>query len=104
MKRGEKVKIASIVYMYITIFPSPFGCVSLARMHTRAPAAVKSIKKEHLQEVRRLPNPPTAVKLAVESIVTLLGERELDWRAARQTLMRDNFIATIVNFDTGCIE
>ena len=62
--------------------------------------AVKSIKKEHLQEVRRLPNPPPMVKLAVESICTLLGETELDWKAMRQVIMRDNFIPTIVNFDT----
>ena len=62
--------------------------------------AVKSIKKEHLQEVRRLPNPPPMVKVAMESICTLLGETELDWKAMRQVIMRDNFIPTIVNFDT----
>ena len=40
------------------------------------------------------------VKVAMESICTLLGETELDWKAMRQVIMRDNFIPTIVNFDT----
>ncbi|RUS77140.1 hypothetical protein EGW08_015096 [Elysia chlorotica] len=65
--------------------------------------AVKSIKRQHLQEVRTLNNPPAAVKLAVESICVLLGEPELDWKALRSIIMRENFINTIVNFKTDDI-
>ena len=61
---------------------------------------MKSIKRQHLQEVKTLANPPAAVKLAIESICVLLGEGELDWRSLRQVIMRENFISTIVNFDT----
>ena len=54
--------------------------------------------------MRRLPNPPPAVKMAVESICTLLGEGDFDWKSLRQVIMRENFISTIVNFDTLNIE
>uniref|UniRef100_A0A8C5Q446 AAA+ ATPase domain-containing protein n=1 Tax=Leptobrachium leishanense TaxID=445787 RepID=A0A8C5Q446_9ANUR len=60
--------------------------------------AVKSIKKQHLVEVRSMANPPGAVKLALESICLLLGESTTDWRQIRSIIMRENFIPTIVNF------
>lgn len=60
--------------------------------------AVKSIKKQHLVEVRSMANPPAAVKLALESICLLLGESTTDWKQIRSIIMRDNFIPTIVNF------
>ncbi|XP_021344673.1 cytoplasmic dynein 1 heavy chain 1-like, partial [Mizuhopecten yessoensis] len=68
-----------------------------------AQQAVKSIKKQHLVEVKSLPNPPFAVKMAIESICTLLGEQDLDWKSLRGIIMRENFISTIVNFDTLAI-
>ena len=63
-------------------------------------SAVKSIKKQHLVEVRSMANPPQAVKVALESICLLLGEQANDWRAIRGIIIRDNFISTIVNFQT----
>ncbi|XP_074643936.1 cytoplasmic dynein 1 heavy chain 1-like isoform X2 [Tubulanus polymorphus] len=65
--------------------------------------AVKSIKKQHLVEVRALGNPPTIIKVALESICTLLGEPDLDWKAMRSIIMKENFISTIVNFSTDDI-
>ncbi|XP_064484606.1 dynein heavy chain, cytoplasmic-like isoform X2 [Ornithodoros turicata] len=65
-----------------------------------AQQAVKSIKKQHLVEVRSMANPPFAVKLALESICLLLGEAASDWKAIRSVIIRDNFINTIVNFST----
>ncbi|KAB0405288.1 hypothetical protein E2I00_000718, partial [Balaenoptera physalus] len=61
-------------------------------------ATVKSIKKQHLVEVRSMANPPAAVKLALESICLLLGESTTDWKQIRSIIMRENFIPTIVNF------
>ncbi|XP_037097970.1 cytoplasmic dynein 1 heavy chain 1 isoform X1 [Syngnathus acus] len=60
--------------------------------------AVKSIKKQHLVEVRSMANPPAAVKLALESICLLLGESTTDWKQIRSIIMKENFIPTIVNF------
>ncbi|XP_065167911.1 dynein heavy chain, cytoplasmic isoform X2 [Atheta coriaria] len=66
-----------------------------------AQAAVKSIKKQQLVEIRTMANPPAVVKLALESICLLLGENASDWKSIRAVIMRDNFINTIVsNFNT----
>jgi hypothetical protein len=62
--------------------------------------AVKSIKKQHLVEVRSMANPPAVVKVALESICLLLGENTTEWRTIRSVTMRENFISTIVNFNT----
>ncbi|XP_045484392.1 dynein heavy chain, cytoplasmic isoform X1 [Pieris rapae] len=63
--------------------------------------AVKSIKKQHLVEVRSMANPPALVKVALESICLLLGENTTDWKAIRTVIMRENFINSIVtNFST----
>ncbi|KAI0063221.1 dynein heavy chain protein 1 [Artomyces pyxidatus] len=65
-----------------------------------AQAAVSSIKKQHLQEVRTMANPPEAVKLAMESVCTVLGHKIDSWRTVQGIIRRDDFILRIVNFDT----
>jgi dynein heavy chain 1 len=45
-------------------------------------------------------NPPAVVKVALESICLLLGENATEWRTIRSVTMRENFISTIVNFNT----
>ena len=65
-----------------------------------AQAAVSNIKKQHLQEVRTMANPPEAVKLAMESVCTILGHRIDSWRTVQGIIRRDDFIQRIVNFDT----
>ncbi|XP_039279680.1 dynein heavy chain, cytoplasmic [Nilaparvata lugens] len=68
-----------------------------------AQQAVKSIKKQHLVEVRSMANPPAIVKVTLESICLLLGEgttSPADWKTIRSVIMRENFISTIVNFNT----
>lgn len=65
--------------------------------------AVKSIKKQHLVEVRSMANPPLAVKTALESICLLLGENANDWKAIRGVIVKESFIPTIVNFNTDDI-
>ena len=64
---------------------------------------MKSIKKQHLVEIRAMGNPPPAVKLALESICLLLGEQTTDWKAIRGIIIKDNFINTIINFGTDDI-
>ena len=61
---------------------------------------MKGIKKSHLVEVRALNNPPDTVKMAMESILLLIGEPNTDWRSIRQAIIKDTFIPTIVNFST----
>ncbi len=66
-----------------------------------AQAAVSNIKRQHLQEVRSMANPPEAVKLAMESVCTLLGHKLDGWRSVQIIIRRDDFIQRLVNFDTA---
>ncbi len=66
-----------------------------------AQAAVSNIKRQHLQEVRTMANPPEAVKLAMESVCTLLGHKIDSWRTVQGIIRRDDFIQRIVNYDTA---
>ncbi|KAF8665172.1 hypothetical protein AX16_000636 [Volvariella volvacea WC 439] len=65
-----------------------------------AQSAVSNIKRQHLQEVRAMANPPEAVKLAMESVCTLLGHKIDSWRTVQGIIRREDFIQRIVNFDT----
>ncbi|KAF9056435.1 dynein heavy chain protein 1 [Panaeolus papilionaceus] len=66
-----------------------------------AQAAVSNIKRQHLQEVRSMANPPEAVKIAMESVCTVLGHKIDAWRTVQGIIRRDDFIQRIVNFDTN---
>lgn len=66
-----------------------------------AQAAVSNIKRQHLQEVRAMANPPEAVKATMESVCTVLGHKIDSWRTVQGIIRRDDFIQRIVNFDTN---
>ncbi|KAJ3290947.1 hypothetical protein HK104_006430 [Borealophlyctis nickersoniae] len=65
-----------------------------------AQKSVSSIKKQHLTEVRSMGNPPEVVKLAMESVCILLGHKVESWKSVQALIRRDDFIASIVNYDT----
>ncbi|KAJ4379809.1 dynein heavy chain [Didymella sp. IMI 355093] len=64
-----------------------------------AQKSVQNIKKQHLTEVRSLPNPPVGVRLALEAVCTILGEKPASWKDIQGIIRRDDFIARIVAFD-----
>ncbi|KAF2764978.1 hypothetical protein EJ03DRAFT_331373 [Teratosphaeria nubilosa] len=64
-----------------------------------AQRSVSNIKRQHLTEVRSMQNPPSGVKLALESVCTLLGHKATDWKSIVGIVRRDDFIASIVNYD-----
>lgn len=64
-----------------------------------AKASVSSIKRQHLTEVRSMNSPPTGVRLALDSVCTLLGHRVSDWKSIQAIVRRDDFIASIINFN-----
>ena len=64
-----------------------------------AQRSVSNIKRQHLTEVRSMGNPPAGVKLALESVCTLLGHRVDSWKTIQGIVRRDDFIASIVNYD-----
>lgn len=65
-----------------------------------AQASVSNIKKQHLTEVRSMGNPPAPVKMAMESVCILLGHKIESWKNVQAILRKDDFIPSIVNFDT----
>lgn len=64
-----------------------------------AQESVKNIKRQHLTEVRSMGNPPAGVKLALESVCTLLGHKVDSWKTIQGIVRRDDFIASIVGYD-----
>lgn len=64
-----------------------------------AKASVSNIKRQHLTEVRHMTSPPQGVKLALESVCTLIGHRTSNWKEVQAVVRRDDFIANILNFD-----
>lgn len=64
-----------------------------------AQRGVQNIKKQHLTEMRSMSNPPAAVKLAMESVCTLLGYEFSSWRDVQLIIRKDDFITSIVSYD-----
>lgn len=64
-----------------------------------AQKSVQNIKRQHLTEVRSMGNPPPGVKLALEAVCTLLGHKPDSWKTIVSIVRRDDFIASIVQFD-----
>jgi dynein heavy chain 1 len=65
--------------------------------------AVKSIKRQNIVELRAMVNPPAVVKLCLESVCVLLNQETSDWKLIRGIIVKDNFINTIINFQTDNI-
>ncbi|KAL3112905.1 hypothetical protein niasHT_015611 [Heterodera trifolii] len=68
-----------------------------------AKSAVSGIKKAQLVEVRSMASPPNAVKIAMEAICLLLGEKQTEWKSIRAILVKDDFIPRILQFNTDSI-
>ncbi|RYH06718.1 hypothetical protein EON65_42550, partial [archaeon] len=64
-----------------------------------AKQSVQNIRKSQLDEVRALAHPPTAVRLTMEMVSIMIGESNTDWSEIRKVIRREDFIATVVNFD-----
>lgn len=64
-----------------------------------AQSAVKSIKKKDLDEVRGMARPPENVKLTLECVGIMIGEKKIEWTDIRKMLNKSDFIPTILAFD-----
>ncbi|RHY13104.1 hypothetical protein DYB25_007654, partial [Aphanomyces astaci] len=65
-----------------------------------AQSSVNSIRKAQLDELRALARPPNAVRLTLEAVAIMLGENSLDWTDLRKFIRKDDFIASVVHFDS----
>lgn len=66
-----------------------------------AKKSVSNIKKQHLTELRSMLNPPETIKLCMESVCVILGYKTSSWRDVQAIIRRDDFISSIVNFDSS---
>eukprot|EP00980_Cylindrotheca_fusiformis_P017634 scaffold5529_cov117-Cylindrotheca_fusiformis.AAC.11 len=64
-----------------------------------AQQSVRGIKKRDLDEVRNLARPPNNVKLTLECVAIMLGEKRVEWADVRKLLSKSDFISNILNFD-----
>ena len=53
-----------------------------------AQTAVKSIKRQHLVELRSMAMPPPIIRIALESVCVLLGESVTDWKSIRHGCLK----------------
>ncbi|KAJ3260954.1 hypothetical protein HK103_006909 [Boothiomyces macroporosus] len=66
-----------------------------------AQQSVSNIKKQHLTEVRSMQNPPAVVKMTMEAVCILLGNKVDSWKSVIAVLRKDDFISSIVSYDTS---
>eukprot|EP00580_Thalassiosira_gravida_P013013 CAMPEP_0201649336 /NCGR_PEP_ID=MMETSP0493-20130528/39238_1 /ASSEMBLY_ACC=CAM_ASM_000838 /TAXON_ID=420259 /ORGANISM="Thalassiosira gravida, Strain GMp14c1" /LENGTH=1668 /DNA_ID=CAMNT_0048125185 /DNA_START=87 /DNA_END=5093 /DNA_ORIENTATION=- len=61
--------------------------------------SVKGIKKRDLDEMRNLGRPPANVKLTLECVAIMLGQKSVEWADVRKLLAKPEFIPSILSFD-----
>ncbi|KAG5186150.1 dynein heavy chain [Tribonema minus] len=69
-----------------------------------AQASVRTIKKAQLDEIRALARPPPAVKTVLEAVSTMLGSDKPEWTEVRKVIAKQDFISTVVHFDTDTLD
>jgi len=68
-----------------------------------AKQSVQGIKKSQMDEVRGLARPPNAVRLTMEMVCVMIGQKDLEWSEIRKVIRGDDFIGRIVNFDPSVL-
>ena len=69
----------------------------------QAKAAVDGIRPEHLNEIKSLKTPPEAIADVLSGVLTLLGQKDLSWKAMRNFLGQRGVKDQILAFDAGTI-
>ena len=63
--------------------------------------AVKSIKTSQLDEMKAMLKPPEGVRLAMESVMILLGHGKMDWAEIRKVVVQKGFIESVLELDAN---
>ncbi|GJP44273.1 hypothetical protein CLOM_g3648 [Closterium sp. NIES-68] len=70
-----------------------------------AKTAVKSIRKSQLDDLKAMPNPPSAIKLTLEGVCLLLtGSKPTTWQGILSVVRRNDFIPSILGCDMEAID
>jgi dynein heavy chain 2 len=65
----------------------------------QAKAAVGSIKRENMDEIRMLKMPPEAIADVLSVVLLMLGEKDGSWQSMKKFLSNRSVITDILNFD-----
>lgn len=65
--------------------------------------SVKQINKAQLNEMRAMIKPPINVQLTIQAVCCLLGEDSSSWKEIQKAIRKEDFISSIVNFQTSRI-
>ena len=65
--------------------------------------SVKQINKAQLNEMRAMVKPPINVQLTIQAVCCLLGEECSTWKDSIKAIRKEDFISSIVNFNTSQI-
>jgi dynein heavy chain len=65
--------------------------------------ALKSLTKADITEVKSFTNPPQAVRIVMEAVCVLLGEKE-SWDSAKKLLGRSDFMDLLTGYDKDNIQ
>jgi dynein heavy chain 2 len=69
----------------------------------QAKKAVDGIKPAHLNEIKSLKTPPEAIADVLSGVLTLLGQKDLSWKAMKNFLGQRGVKEKILAFDAGGI-
>jgi dynein heavy chain 1 len=64
-----------------------------------AQTSVRGINKRDLDEIKNLARPPINVKLTLECVFLMLGEKNVEWSDVRKLVAKADFIPSILKFD-----
>ena len=64
----------------------------------KAKKAVSGIKKKYLDELKALKMPPQPVQHVLSAVLTMLGQKDLTWKAIKATL-KPSVVTDIMNYD-----
>jgi len=68
-----------------------------------AQRSVQGIKKRDLDEIKALARPPDNVRLTLECVAIMLGEKKGEWKDVRKIVGKSEFIPSILNFDANSL-
>lgn len=69
----------------------------------QAREAVSGIKKEHINEMKALRMPPTAIRDVLAGVLTLMRQQDLSWNSMRKFLSSAGVVDAIVDYDAKTI-
>ena len=61
------------------------------------------LDKPRISEIRKMTNPPATVKLTIEAVACLLGERTSDWDKLRTFITKDAFVPHLTRMDAETV-